>query len=109
MCGLRARALPSHGDVGAIGSADCGALCRLRRVCDRCIQVCVSLGSERADGERPSGNSWVYGVILAVLAALSNNVGVNMQKLAWTKKQLKLARGPVCVLCVLKRIRGAIT
>jgi len=51
----------------------------------------------------------VYGVILAVLAALSNNVGVNMQKLAWTKKQLKLARGPVCVLCVLKRIRGAIT
>jgi len=84
--------------VGAIGSADCGALCRLRRVCDRCIQVCVSLGSERADGERPSGNSWVYGVILAVLAALSNNVGVNMQKLAWTKKQLKLARGPVCVI-----------
>jgi len=32
-------------------------------------------------------SSWIIAVSLAVFAAFSNNLGVNLQKLAWTKKQ----------------------
>jgi hypothetical protein len=32
-------------------------------------------------------NSWIIAVVLAIFAALLNNLGVNLQKLAWTKKQ----------------------
>jgi hypothetical protein len=52
-------------------------------------------GCAQEDSGPLAGNSWVYGVLLAVLAALANNLGVNMQKLAWTKKQLNQASGPV--------------
>jgi len=31
--------------------------------------------------------SWVIAISLAILAAISNNLGVNFQKLAWTQKQ----------------------
>jgi hypothetical protein len=37
----------------------------------------------------------VIAVTLAVFAALLNNLGVNLQKLAWTKKQSNLIRGSV--------------
>lgn len=32
-------------------------------------------------------NSWIIAVCLAIAAAFVNNLGVNLQKLAWTKKQ----------------------
>jgi len=36
--------------------------------------------------------SWMISVTLAILAALLNNFGVNLQKLAWTKKQSNTVR-----------------
>ena len=35
--------------------------------------------------------SWIIAISLAILAAISNNLGVNLQKLAWTKKQTNQA------------------
>ncbi|KAH9261284.1 hypothetical protein BASA81_000988 [Batrachochytrium salamandrivorans] len=36
-------------------------------------------------------NSWVIAICLAILAAVSNNLGVNFQKLAWTQRQTNKA------------------
>jgi hypothetical protein len=50
------------------------------------IQGCKPASA--ADGSSEfDKQSWLIAVGLAVLAAFSNNFGVNLQKLAWTKKQ----------------------
>lgn len=36
-------------------------------------------------------NSWIIAICLAILAAISNNLGVNFQKLAWTQHQKQQA------------------
>lgn len=36
-------------------------------------------------------NSWIIAVCMAILAAILNNLGVNFQKLAWTKKQMEFS------------------
>ncbi len=41
-------------------------------------------GREKTDFDK---SSWIISVCLAVFAAIINNIGVNLQKLAWTKKQ----------------------
>jgi hypothetical protein len=50
----------------------------------------VTLNDESKCGQKQGDfdqQSWVIAVLLAVFAALLNNLGVNLQKLAWTKKQ----------------------
>lgn len=51
-------------------------------------------GCHAPDGHSASDfdqNSWVIAICLAILAAVSNNLGVNFQKLAWTQRQTNKA------------------